>query len=106
MKFLLTILFIIFLSGCVSTPMQWHASGGSKADGIVELSYTYNYMQKPVTSETQGVARAGQMCMSWGYLEVEALDFLERSCQMGDYLGCDVWVVTRKYQCINRLTEQ
>lgn len=101
MKHLVTLLAIVALTGCISTPMQWGASGGSRADGIVELSYTYNYMQKPITSEVQGRLRAAQMCLAWGYVNgVEPMDVDERKCESSSYNGCDLWRVTRKYQCL------
>ena len=100
MRGLITTLLIVAVAttGC-SVKKQWGASGGSKSDGVVELSYNYTYMRKPVASDSQGLERAAQMCKAWGYSGATSFDFIERKCQSGDAYGCSVWVATKKYQC-------
>lgn len=100
MKTLLMVVFIAALTaGCVSTPVIWSTSGGSKADGFVELSYTYNYMQTPVTDESAGLEKAAGMCKLWGFSNATPLEMVDHKCQYADRYGCSEWLVTRRYVC-------
>lgn len=40
----------VLLAGCASAPTGMHATGGSKADGVVEMSYEYSEFQQPVVN--------------------------------------------------------
>lgn len=100
MKTLLMIVFMAALTaGCVSTPITWSTSGGSKADGFVELSYTYNYMQTPIVDEVAGQEKAEAMCRAWSFSAAVALEMVDQKCQYADRYGCSEWLVTRKYMC-------
>ena len=88
-----------FVSGC-STTKDWSATGGSRADGVVRLSYEHGDLEKPVLSEPQAVGLATRRCEAWGYTGAEAFGGTTRQCsQGGGFGGCTVWQVTKEYQC-------
>lgn len=50
MKLLITGLLIsAFLTGCAA-PKNWAATGGSRADGTIKLSYEYGMFENPQVS--------------------------------------------------------
>lgn len=97
MKYLLVIL--ILLSGC-TTQKNWSATGGSRSDATVRLSYSYNQYESPVTSASEAISLARSRCKTWGYNSAEAFGGETRSCsQVGGFNGCALWVVTKEFQC-------
>lgn len=99
MKSKLLILFIV-LGGC-ATPVTMEATGGSRSDGTVELSYNYNELESPVVDPGQALATAREKCGAWGYKDAEA--FGEGVSQCSHYNGngnCIAHIVTVTYQCI------
>ena len=96
---LLTLVAVLALSGC-ATPKHYGASGGSKADGTIKMSYTYGMFEKPVVDESQALTQAIRRCKVWGYASAEAFDFVNRQCQSTDANGsCTSWLVTKEFQC-------
>lgn len=92
----------ISLSGCATTK-DWAATGGSRSDGVVRLSYDYGSLQSVNVSEEQAVQLATQRCSSWGYQGAEAFGGITRQCtQPGGFGGCTVWLVTKEYQCTGK----
>lgn len=51
----------LFLTGC-ATPKQWEATGGSKNDGVVQVSYELGQFESGQTSAEQGLTVAAQRC--------------------------------------------
>jgi len=97
MKYLLVVLFV--LSGC-STPKHWSATGGSRSDATVTLSYEVSEFEKPVLSASEAISLAKRRCRSWGYSGAEAFGGTTRSCaQFGGFNGCRTWVVSKEFQC-------
>ena len=91
------------LVGC-ATPVQkqWSATGGSKSDGTIKLSYQSTLYEKPILDESQALSLAKARCKSWGYSNVEAFGGVITQCQnMDAYLGCTDQLVTKEYQCID-----
>ncbi len=90
----------MILGGCES-PKEWASIGGSKSDGIVTLGYQHRFkrIEKPVTSESQGLAKATSICKTWGYESAVAFDFEERTCIEPHGDGCVQYKVTKNYQC-------
>jgi hypothetical protein len=87
------------VSGCTTTK-QWTATGGSRSDGVVRLSYELGEFESPRLNEDQGVQTASQRCRTWGYSGAEAFGGTLRQCtQSGGLGGCSVWTVTKEYQC-------
>lgn len=90
----------VALTGCATTEM-WSATGGSRADATVRLSYTYGAFQVPHTSEQQALSLAVSRCDAWGYKGAEAFGGVERRCSVSSGLGgCSQFEVTKEYQCM------
>lgn len=90
----------IILSGC-ATQKNLQATGGSKSDGTVELSFQYGLFEKPEVNWAQGVQIARSRCQAWGYSDAEAFGGTESTCnQHNGYGNCIDTVVTATYQCI------
>jgi hypothetical protein len=89
----------IFLSGC-AVNKDWSATGGSRSDGVVRLSYELREFEQPQLSEQQAISLATQRCKTWGYTGAEAFGGVTRQCnQGGGFGGCSQWMVTKEYQC-------
>lgn len=89
----------LFLSGC-AVNKDWAATGGSRSDGVVRLSYEVGEMEKPQLNEQQAVTLATQRCKTWGYSGAEAFGGSTRQCNKGGgFAGCSQYMVTKEYQC-------
>lgn len=94
-----TLVSALLLTGCAAQK-DWSATGGSRSDGVVRLSYEYGEMEKPQVREEQALAIAAQRCRTWGYTGSEAFGGVTRQCnQRGGFNGCASWIVTKEYQC-------
>jgi len=101
MKSLTLLLIALSLTSC-AVQKHYGASGGSKADGTVKMSYTYGLFQKVTVSESDAVVNATARCRAWGYNNATAFDFTERKCiQYSNDMGCVAWMVTKEFQCSN-----
>lgn len=88
------------LSAC-ATPTGMSATGGSRADGVVEMSYEYGEFQQPVLDPQQAMASAVKRCKGWGYRKAEAFDGGINTCVVpGGFGGCSRMRTTVSYQCI------
>lgn len=103
MKKLLTAAAVVLMfSGCSSTK-DWAATGGSRADGVVRLSFVHGAFEKPVLNESQAVALASKRCATWGYSGAEAFGGTTSQCNMpGGLGGCNQFIVTKEYQCLGQ----
>jgi hypothetical protein len=103
MKKHLVFLFVVALGigGCAITK-EWAATGGSRSDGVVKLSYEYGLFQAPQVSAQQGLELAKARCSAWGYSGAEAFGGVTRVCNNRDSTGCNSWLVTAEYQCTGR----
>lgn len=91
---------MVVSSGC-ATQKVLQATGGSRSDGTVELSYEYGAFEQPQVQWDQGLATARQRCAAWGYPDAEAFGGQKSECNARDmYGGCMRWFVTVTYQCI------
>lgn len=87
------------LSGCATTK-SWVATGGSRADATVRLSYTYGPFEQPHASEQEALNLATSRCAVWGYDGAEAFGGAEQRCVApGGMGGCNQFEVTKEYQC-------
>lgn len=92
----------LILTACATPMIVPSATGGSKADGIIELSYEYNEYQKPVVDEQAALQIAQQRCNAWGYKKVNKFGGQKRQCvQRGTFTTCGITQVTVQYQCID-----
>jgi|HubBroStandDraft_6_1064221.scaffolds.fasta_scaffold836545_2 hypothetical protein len=87
------------LGGC-AVSKDWQATGGSRSDGVVRLSYEYKQMQAAQTNDQQGLNLAVSRCGSWGYTGSEAFGRTKQTCNQPGGLGCASWLVTKEYQCL------
>jgi len=98
--FVCSLVSICFLSGC-AVQEQWADTGGSRADGTVQLAYQYGEFQEPEVDDAQGVELAASRCAVWGYTGSEPFGGTMRKCEaFGGYGNCLSWIVTRNYQCV------
>ncbi len=88
----------IALAGC-STSKHWIVSGGDRQAGLVRISYEYPEFKEPTLSERQAAELAANRCDLWGFDEAEPIAGQVRQCSNMDGTNCDLWRVTREYQC-------
>jgi len=91
---------ICLLSGCASQK-QLVATGGSKADGTVDMSFDYGMFEAPKVDPAQGMASAKQTCAAWGYTGAQPFGGGTSQCINATTSGCNRWRVTYTYQCTN-----
>ncbi|HIE5513017.1 YecR family lipoprotein [Stenotrophomonas sp.] len=90
---------VAMVAGCTTTK-DWTATGGSRSDGVVRLSYEQNEFERVVLNENQAISLATRRCATWGYTGAEAFGGVSRQCaQMGGFGGCASYIVTKEYQC-------
>lgn len=91
---------LVSLAGC-ATHQSWLVTGGSRADGVVSLSYQHNEFQRPELSQEEADQMAKQKCMAWGYKGAEAFGSQRNDCLSRRGFGnCGTRQVTVEYQCV------
>jgi len=101
-KVFIAILITLGISGCAAQK-DWAATGGSRADGTIKLSYEYGMFENPQVSDQQGISIAKNRCSSWGYKDAEAFGGISKTCTQMTSSGCSTWFVTKEYQCLGSL---
>lgn len=91
-------LLVLALTGCVGA-RQWTSTGGDKEAGLVRVSYQYPEFHQPDVSDAQAMALAENRCEAWGYPRAEPVAGLVRECSNMEAGNCDLWTVTRVFQC-------
>lgn len=95
-----TFLLITALSGC-TVQKTLVPTGGSRADGTVELSYEYTDFEKPIVDYAQGTQVAREHCAAWGYSDATPFGGEKTQCKLTNAKGaCIQTLVTVQYQCI------
>ncbi len=94
----------IFLIIGSSAKKNWVATGGSRADGTVELSYELGAFEVPKVDDDQGLKIAIERCRAWGYSGAEEFGGQTKVCNSGGG-SCTQWLVTKKYQCLGHLEQ-
>lgn len=98
--FLVLVLLVcaVLLAACTvkKTPMPY---GGSKADGMVKLSYTIGSYRQAKVDKEQTRQRALKRCQAWGYENVQHFGST-KECVRYSGFSCSAWRVKLKYQCI------
>jgi YecR-like lipoprotein len=98
--FLLT---FVCLTGCATSKIP-EPTGGSRADGTIELSYEHGEFEQPVIDKAQANEAAKARCKAWGYTDSEPFGGMRKTCEApGGLGGCSQWLVTIKYQCLGDL---
>ena len=76
-------------------------TGGSRADGTVEMSYEIGDMQTAKIDMKQAGKDAARRCQAWGYADAEPFGGEKRQCQKsGGLSGCSRTFVSMQFQCI------
>jgi hypothetical protein len=88
----------LFVAGC-ATVSQMTPTSGSRADGIVKLSYEYGMFDKVQIDQASALASARKRCATWGYGDAEPFGGVTRHCQAMGSMGCLRWFATVEYQC-------
>jgi len=83
---LMVVIAVLGVAGC-AVRKDWFASGGSRADGTVQLSVTWGLFEKPVVDGAQGVALAKSKCEVWGYTGAQPFGGVFTQCNSTDYQG-------------------
>lgn len=97
-KLALHLTLALALAGC-ATEKILAPTGGSRADGTVELGYDFWMAEKPVVDYPAAQQRAVERCKVWGYSGAEAFGGGKQQClQVGRY-GCEHTQVSITYQC-------
>jgi len=100
-KLIALLLIAVGLTGC-ATQKEWVATGGSRADGTVRLSYDYGAFEVPQVDNQQGLDIARSRCIAWRYQDAEAFGGERRACNNMTSSGCMGWIITREYQCLGK----
>lgn len=89
---------ILAVAAC-ATAKSYTATGGSRSDGTVRLSYEVGMFEVPTVDENQGLQLARQRCATWGYTGAEAFGGTTSQCTAMSNSGCMTTLVTKEYQC-------
>ena len=89
---------LLTLASC-SVEKKMSATGGSKADGIVKMSYEVGPFEQATVDKAQGSRSALKRCKAWGYKKVEPFEASSKKCI--DQPNCMRYIVTTEYQCLN-----
>ena len=97
---LISTLIISLLAGC-SSKQNYYATGGSRADGTVDLDYDTELMVTPIVNNQQAQNIAAQKCKVWGYQDAEPFGGLTENCYARNAYGnCLRGQMIVKYQCL------
>lgn len=100
MKKIFIVLVCLILSSCaVNKTLQ--PTGGSKADGTVDMSYSYGGFEKPIIDWDITEESAVKRCKAWGYKDAEAFGGTIKTCSSYYNGSCNSYLVTAKYQCLD-----
>lgn len=100
LKLFIPLLALALLSGCASSKTM-QATGGSKSDGTIELSYEYGPFEQPQVDLTAAQRTASLRCQAWGYSSAEAFGGGLSQCVAPGGGMCNVTRVTHSYQCLD-----
>jgi|GraSoiStandDraft_4_1057263.scaffolds.fasta_scaffold119910_2 hypothetical protein len=98
LKRVLIALVLVGVAGC-ATVSQMTATGGSRSDGVVRLSFEYGMFDKVQIDQASALVTAQQRCATWGYGGAEPFGGITRQCQAMSTYGCTQWFATVEYQC-------
>lgn len=98
MKKLSLIIAIIALTSC-AVNVKPTMCDGSKADGIVKLSYTRYYMNTPIIDWEEANKNAIARCKAWGYSDAETFGDIKSQCASSSGGDCMYKEDKILYQC-------
>jgi hypothetical protein len=91
-------------TGC-ATSKQWNETHSDRELGVVRVSYEFPEFDEPVVSDQQATKLALQRCEMWGYDDAEPIAGQLRQCSNMDNGDCDLWKVTREFQCTKSVAQ-
>ena len=93
------------LFGC-SVHKDYYATGGSRADGVVDVGYEFESTEQPVADRRQAYEIARTKCSLWGYADAEPFGPPIQTCEARSGFGkCAAYRVSIKYQCLGAPSE-
>lgn len=98
MKSLSFFIILIAVAGC-ATQKTLEATGGSRADGIVELAFEVGGLEVPQIDWADADAKAAKRCNAWNYRAAERFGGYKTQCIAYSQYGCVRQMVTVPYQC-------
>jgi hypothetical protein len=95
--------FIVFAAllgplGCTTVKIP-QPTGGSRADGTVQLAYEYGGFERPQVDWETANQIAADRCRAWGYSGAESFGGGVSQCTAYNAYGCIRRFVTITYQC-------
>ena len=100
---LLFVVLVCVLGSSTARLAKIAPAGGSKSDGVVDISYQKGILQKVIVDweEAQWLARV--RCRAWGYAGAIRFGREVRKCLTRAQAGsiCYQWDVTIRYQCVD-----
>lgn len=103
-KLLILVMLAVVVTGC-SARKNFYATGGSRADGSIDMAYDFKPFETPVVDYNQAVSIANSKCAVWGYERAEPFGGQTQNCQARDGWGnCTAGQMIVKYQCIGNIT--
>jgi hypothetical protein len=101
-KFVMLTIIVLGIVGCTTTK-NWSATGGSRSDGVIKLSYEQGMFENVQVSRQQEIELAKRRCSAWGYNNAEAFGGITKVCNEPSSSGCSLWLITKEYQCLGSL---
>jgi YecR-like lipoprotein len=95
---LATLFIVLFLSACATQP-SWSPSGSNRELGVARVAYEHARFEEPALSDVQAVQLAADRCATWGFGHAQMIPGELRECSVRNGEVCDIWKVTREYQC-------
>lgn len=89
------------LSACATTA-EVQATGGSRSDGTIKLSFDYSdwLLTVPKVDADRALDTASTRCMAWGYTGAQAFGGQQAVCtKKSMFGGCGTWTMNLTYQC-------
>lgn len=101
---ILLMLLAVTATGC-SSRKDFYATGGSRADGSIDMAYNFKQFETPIVDIAQAKTIANDKCAVWGYERAQAFGGQTENCQARNGFGdCVAGQVVVKYQCIGNIT--
>lgn len=92
------------LAACIPPAIIPSSTSGSRADGIVEMTYTYAENAPRPVDWASATVEAQRRCNAWGYNRTEAFSGEKRVCEVygeGAFATvCLRGTATRNFQCL------
>lgn len=101
----LSLLCVMAFTACATNRQPWSVSGGQKDAGLVRVSYEFEEFNEPEVSEQQAQQLALNRCEGWGFDDAEPIAGQLRRCSNTTNGDCDLWTVTREYQCTREVAQ-